>query len=312
MLGLILCVFFSIFFIINTNSFQDYIRNNIISYVNSNTDNTIRISDSRYNLKGELIISDVLFSDINSDTIFKLESLSTKYIPLISNNQYYSTLKINGLKLYLDQGVEDIDKNISINDLDQVFENFFFDNLEISNSHLIIIDDSIQNQLRINNSFIKEISQVENGLNFKIQSFNGILNNIKIDDFNSIVKFESDKLDLNDTYLVNQNNFIRGDIIIDFDEDLRIKNIINANFNFNLDPSLFNIVQNNFVADSIYSGLIEFSGSNKKLRIDRFFLNNEFLDLNAEININNILSENIEVNTVINSLTSGGIWVARK
>jgi len=302
MLGLILCVFFSIFFIINTNSFQDYIRNNIISYVNSNTDNTIRISDSRYNLKGELIISDVLFSDINSDTIFKLESLSTKYIPLMSNNQYYSTLKINGLKLYLDQGVEDIDKNISINDLDQVFENFFFDNLEISNSHLIIIDDSIQNQLRINNSFIKEISQVENGLNFKIQSFNGILNNIKIDDFNSIVKFENDKLDLNDTHLANQNNFIRGDIIIDFDEDLRIKNIINANFNFNLDPSLFNIVQNNFVADSIYSGLIEFSGSNKKLRIDRFFLNNKFLDLNAEININNILSENIEVNTVINSL----------
>ena len=89
-------MFFSIFFIINTNSFQDYIRNNIISYVNSNTDNTIEISDSRYNLKGELIISDVLFSDINSDTIFKLESLSTKYIPLISNNQYYSTLKING------------------------------------------------------------------------------------------------------------------------------------------------------------------------------------------------------------------------
>ena len=85
-----LFVFFLFFFIINTNPFQDYIRNNIVSYVNSNTENTIEISDSRYNLKGELIISDILLSDINSDTIFKLESLSTKYIPLISNNQYYS------------------------------------------------------------------------------------------------------------------------------------------------------------------------------------------------------------------------------
>ena len=148
-------MFLSFFLIINTSSFQDYVRKNIISYVNSNTDNTIEISDSRYNLKGELIISDILLSDINSDTILKLESLSTKYIPVISNNQYYSSLKIEGLKLYIDQSRKNTDQSNSIRDLDQVFENFFFDNLEISNSFLIIKDDSIQNQLIINNSFIK-------------------------------------------------------------------------------------------------------------------------------------------------------------
>ena len=141
-------MFFSFFFIVNTNSFQDYIRNNIISYVNSNTENTIEISDSRYNLKGELIISDILLSDINSDTIFKLESLSTKYIPLISNNQYYSSLKIEGLKIYLDKADKGIDKSLNENNLEQIFENFFFDNIEISNSHFIIKDDSIQNQLK--------------------------------------------------------------------------------------------------------------------------------------------------------------------
>ena len=102
-------MFITFFFIVNTNSFQDYIRGNIISYVNYNTDNNIEISDSRYNLKGELIISNVLLSDKNSDTIFNLESLSTKYIPLISNNQYYSSLKIEGLKIYLNQGDKDID-----------------------------------------------------------------------------------------------------------------------------------------------------------------------------------------------------------
>ena len=295
-------MFSSFFLIINTSSFQDYVRKNIISYVNSNTDNTIKISDSRYNLKGELIISDILLSDINSDTIFKLESLSTKYIPVISNNQYYSSLKIEGLKLYLDKVSNDTVQSISIRDLDKVFENFFFDNLEISNSYLIIKDDSIQNQLIINNSSIKEISQLQNGVNFKIQSFNGTLDNIKIDDFNSIVNFSGNKISLNNTYLANQNNFIRGDITIDFDEELQIKNISNASFNFNLDPLSLNVFENNLIVDNIYSGQIEFSGSYNELSIDRIFLNNELFNLNAEINLKDIMSEDIEVNTTINSL----------
>ena len=295
-------MFLSFFLIINTSSFQDYVRENIISYVNSNTDNTIEISDSRYNLKGELIISDILLSDINSDTILKLESLSTKYIPVISNNQYYSSLKIEGLKLYIDQSRKNTDQSTSIRDLDQVFENFFFDNLEISNSFLIIKDDSIQNQLIINNSFIKEIGQVQNGVNFEIQSFNGALDKIKIDNFNSIVNFKGNMLSLNSTYLANQNNFIRGNITIDLDEELQIKNISNASFNFNLDPSSLNVVQNNFIVDNIYSGQIEFSGSYNELSIDRVFLNNKLFDLNAEINIKDIISEDIEVKTKINSL----------
>ncbi len=295
-------MFLSFFLIINTSSFQDYVRKNIISYVNSNTDNTIEISDSRYNLKGELIISDILLSDINSDTILKLESLSTKYIPVISNNQYYSSLKIEGLKLYIDQSRKNTDQSNSIRDLDQVFENFFFDNLEISNSFLIIKDDSIQNQLIINNSFIKEIGQVQNGVNFEIQSFNGALDKIKIDNFNSIVNFKGNMLSLNNTYLANQNNFIRGNITIDLDEELQIKYISNASFNFNLDPSLLNVGQNNFIVDNIYSGQIEFSGSYNELSIDRVFLNNKLFDLNAEINIKDIISEDIEVKTKINSL----------
>ena len=211
-------------------------------------------------------------------------------------------MKIEGLKLYLDQVSNDTVQSISIRDLDKVFENFFFDNLEISNSFLIIKDDSIQNQLIINNSSIKEISQLQNGVNFEIQSFNGTLDNIKIDDFNSIVNFKGNKLSLNNTYLANQNNFIRGNITIDLDEELQIKNISNASFNFNLDPSSLNIVQNNFIVDNIYSGQIEFSGSYEELSIDKFFLNNELFDLNAEIDLKDIMSEDIEVNTIINSL----------
>ena len=40
-----------------------------------------------------------------------------------------------------------------------------------------------------------------------------------------------------------------ADIIIDFDEDFQIKNISTASLNFNIEPSKFNIVQNNFLVD---------------------------------------------------------------
>ena len=86
---------------VNTLYFQDYIRGNIISYVNTNTDNIIQISNSKINLKGELVMFDVIYSDQNSDTIFKLESLRTKYIPLIPNHQYDSSLDVHGLELFI-------------------------------------------------------------------------------------------------------------------------------------------------------------------------------------------------------------------
>ena len=101
------------FLIINAPSFQDYIRKNIISYVNLNTDNTIQISDSKFNLKGDLVISGIILSDVNSDTIIKLESLSTKYIPLISNLQYDSSLNIDGLKLFINQGDNELEEGFN-------------------------------------------------------------------------------------------------------------------------------------------------------------------------------------------------------
>ena len=110
-----LIVISTFFLIINTPSFQDYIRKNIISYVNLNTDNTIEISDSKFNLKGDLIISGIILSDLNSDTIVKLESLSTKYIPLISNLQYDSSLNIDGLKLFINQGDKELEEGFNLN-----------------------------------------------------------------------------------------------------------------------------------------------------------------------------------------------------
>ena len=123
-----LIVISTFFLIINTPSFQDYIRKNIISYVNLNTDNTIEISDSKFNLKGDLIISGIILSDVNSDTIIKLESLSTKYIPLISNLQYDSSLNIDGLKIFINQGDKELEEGfnnsaITVSDNNNMYKN---------------------------------------------------------------------------------------------------------------------------------------------------------------------------------------------
>ena len=58
--------------------------------------------------------------------------------------------------------------------------------------------------------------------------------NIKIDNFNSIVNFEGDMLYLKSTYL-QMKITINGDI--DFDEDLKIKNISNASLNLQHTPN---------------------------------------------------------------------------
>ena len=63
-------------------------KKSIISYVNNNTDNTLQIESSKFNLKGEFVISDILLSNKNSDTIVLLETLKTKYVPLISDKRY--------------------------------------------------------------------------------------------------------------------------------------------------------------------------------------------------------------------------------
>ena len=69
--------------------------------MNTNTDNTLQIESSKFNLKGEFVISDILLSNNNADTILLLETLKTKYFPLISDNRYESSLFLEGLDIYI-------------------------------------------------------------------------------------------------------------------------------------------------------------------------------------------------------------------
>ena len=288
--------------IINASSFQDYIRKNIISYVNLNTDNTIEISDSKFNLKGDLVISGIILSDVNSDTIIQLESLSTKYIPLISNYQYNSSLNIDGLKLFINQEDKKLEEGLNINDINEVFDNIFFDNLNITDSYLIFVDDSIQNQISIENSSIKEINRNIDGIEFNIESLSGSYDNLSIDDFYSKVNLNNSSITFNNLSINNKESFIRGNIIVNFDEGFKLKNINNSSINFNINPILLESFQSNYKINDYISGEIEFYGTKEDLTISSLSLSSELFKFNAEVNILDILSKEFEINALINDL----------
>ncbi len=284
---------------INSPSFQDYIRKNIISYVNLNTDNNIEISDSKFNLKGDLVISGIILSDVNSDTIVQLESLTTKYIPLISNYQYDSSLNIDGLKLFINQEGEKIEEGFNIN---EILDNIFFDDLNITNSYVIFINDSIQNKIRIDNSSVKNINRNINGIEFNIESLSGSYNNLSIDNFYSTVNLNKSTIILNNMHVNDKDSFLRGDISIDFDEGFKLKNISNSTINFNINPILFETFQTNYKINNDISGELQFYGTKEDLTVNSLSLSSKLFKFNAELNIQDISSEDIEIKTLINDL----------
>ena len=290
------------FLIINAPSFQDYIRKNIISYVNLNTDNTIEISDSKFNLKGDLIISGIILSDVNSDTIIKLESLSTKYIPLISNLQYDSSLNIDGLKLFINQGDRELEEGFNMNNINEVFDNIFFDNLNITNSYVIFVNDSTQNQISIYNSYLKEINRNKDGVKFNIESFSGSYDNLSIDDFYSTVNLNKSGITLNNLNINNKDSFLSGNIAVNLDDGFKFKKISNSSINFNINPILFESFESNYNINDNISGELQFYGTKEDLTINRLKLSSELFELNAKLNILDILTDDIEINALINDL----------
>ena len=247
-------------------------------------------------------MSDIIYSDQNSDTIFSLESLRTKYIPLIPNHQYDSSLDVYGLELFIRENDKTNQKGLSVNNLSELFDKIFFDSIDIKDSYLIFKNDSIQNKIYINNSYVKDIKKVGDGANFKVENLNAIVDNFIINNFSSSINLDKEKFSLKNIYLNNQENFLEGDMVINFDKDFKIKNISNSSLDFNFNPNLFEPLKKNIELNGNISGKIQFSGTKEDLKVNKLFLSHELFELNSEINIKNILSDNFEIDTFINDL----------
>ncbi|CAI8354011.1 MAG: Uncharacterised protein [Flavobacteriales bacterium] len=278
---------------INSSGFQNYFKNSIVDYINTNTNNKIQIKSSNFNLKGELVFSDVLLSNDNADTILLLETLKTRYIPLISNSQYDSSLFLEGLQVYFNQNNSEVESNYLKKD---ILENLFFDNLIISNSNLFIINDSIQYSIDINNLNLNEIKKNINGVSFDVLNFDGAIDNYSIDRFDGKFDLNNDNVTVKSFYLSETNQYLEGDLDFYLNEDMSINNFNDSNIRFNLNSKAFKLNEN--ILSNFVSGEINFSGSKNNLSIDKASIITDFFNFDSKIDIKNIFSSspNFSVN----------------
>tara|TARA_B100000575_G_scaffold294535_1_gene311232 strand:+ start:2741 stop:6286 length:3546 start_codon:yes stop_codon:yes gene_type:complete len=288
--------------IINTSSFQNYIKDNIISYVNENTKNIIKISDTKFNLKGELVVSDLLLSDENLDTILSLKSLSTKFIPLLSANQYESYLNVDGLNLSITDNDRESRQNLRVNKLNELIGIVYFDKLNLNNSNLIFINDSIEKKVIIDKSSLEDIKSFQDGIYFNITSFSGNYEDILIDNFQSEINLKNDRILVDNFNMSSKDQYVKGNLDIELNENFNFKSSRNSSLEFKINADLLNSLQKNYKVDDYVYGEINFTGSEEILTIDKFLLSNNLFRLSGSSYLRNIYSGNLIANVTINSL----------
>ncbi len=269
----------------------------IVDYVNKNTTSTIQIQNSKFNLKGELVVSDILLSNYNSDTILVLETLKTRYIPLISNSQYDSSLYLEGLQLYFNQNNSEVESS-SFDE--EILDNLFFDNLFISNSNLFIVNDSIQYSIDVNYLNVNKIEKNINGVSFDISTFAGVIDNYSIDRFDGKFELNKDKVSFKSFYLSDKNQYLEGDLDFYLNEDFSVNNFNNSNIRFNLNSENFKLDE--IILSNFISGEINFSGSINNLIINKALINTDLFNIESKIDIKNALSSSPNVKIDLDNL----------
>ena len=277
-------------------------KNSIISYVNTNSDNTLQIESSRFNLKGEFVISDLLLSNKNTDTILILETLKTKYFPLISDNSYESSLFIEGLDVYINNNNNKVESSFYPDGIKEILDDLFFDSLTVSNSNLFIVNDSINHSIEINNMKINQINKNDDGVNFNLSMFNGNINKYSIDRFDSYFELNGTNVILKNTYLSNENQYLEGNLDFYLDDDFKINRFNKSDIRYNLSPEMLNIISSDLKLSDFISGDINFSGSKDKLLIDEASLTTNLFNLNAKIDIENVFSSNFNAKIDLNDI----------
>jgi len=269
----------------------------IVDYVNKNTTSTIQIQNSKFNLKGELVVSDILLSNYNSDTILVLETLKTRYIPLISNSQYDSSLYLEGLQLYFNQNNSEVESS-SFDE--EILDNLFFDNLFVSNSNLFIVNDSIQYSIDVNYLNVNKIEKNINGVSFDISTFAGVIDNYSIDRFDGKFELNKDKVSFKSFYLSDKNQYLEGDLDFYLNEDFSVNNFNNSNIRFNLNSENFKLDE--IILSNFISGEINFSGSINNLIINKALINTDLFNIESKIDIKNALSSSPNVKIDLDNL----------
>ena len=155
----------ALFLMINTPGVQNYLKQSFINYINIDSNNYLQIGNSSFNLKGEVVFNEISLSNKESDTILFLETLRTNFFPLVSDLSLNNSLNIEGLDISID--LTNNKSNKLETEFQQIIDNIFFDKINILNSSVKLIVDSVQNSIVIDKLNTYEFNN-DDGLFFKL------------------------------------------------------------------------------------------------------------------------------------------------
>ena len=285
-------LFASLYLLINTAGVQNYLKQSVVNYLNIDSNNYLQIGNSSFNLKGEVVFNEISLSNKESDTILFLETLKTNFFPLVSDLSFNNSLNIEGLNISIDL------TNNKSNNLDTEFEeiidNIFFDRINILNSSIKLITDSVQNSIVIDKLNAYEIIS-DDGLFVKLNGFSGKVNDLKIDEFNSEMSYSNGVINFSNSNLVSDDQFVRGDINFQLDNQNNLNNFQESFLEFSLNAGNFKFLDIDLADKTNIQGVIVFEGLKEEIVLEKLNLNTELLELKSSGILKDILTNDYEV-----------------
>ncbi len=277
---------------LNTSGVQNYLKQSVINYINIDSNNYLQIGNSSFNLKGEVVFNEISLSNKESDTILFLETLRTNFFPLVSDSSLNNSLNIEGLDISINL------TNNKQNKLDTKFEkiidNIFFDRVNILNSSVKLIIDSVQNSIVIDELNVYEINN-NDGLFVKLNSFSGKVNDLKIEEFNSEMSYSDGLINFSNSNLVSDDQFVRGSLNFQLDNQNKLNNFQKSSLEFSINAGNFNFIDQNIEDKTIIQGEIIFEGLKEEIILEKLNLKTELLELKSSGVFKDILTNDYEV-----------------
>lgn len=297
---------------IQTTSFQNFLTNKLIEEINeyalNNSEIRLDVSDASIALDGKLVLNSVYLINFKSDTIVSLDRVQSSFFPFFQREPKFKKLIIDGLKIdgdFSNNQNKVLDMESLLN-LDQISNSIGLESLIINDSEINV---NLNNQsYRINelNLSFQDISIENNSISLYVDNLSALLNeSIQIKDFESDIIFNNQSINILGYKLITQDNLVSGDLRIDFDEDLNIKNIegvmnesrINLNElnGYNEIPESFKTFQTSF----------DFNGNKENIQIKYFLIDFENFQVNGDGAIVNYNDQNeFEINLNIDKFSS--------
>jgi len=211
---------------------------------------------------------------------------------MVSDLSLNNSLNIEGLDITID--LTNNKSNKLDTEFQEIIDNIFFDRVNILNSSVKLIIDSVQNSIVIDKLNTYEFNN-DDGLFFKLNSFSGKVNDLKIDEFNSEISYKDNLINFSNSNLVSDNQFVKGNINFQLDNQNNLNSFQESFLEFSLSASNFNFLDKDLADKTIIQGEIIFEGLKEEIILEKLNLKTELLKLNTSGILKDILTSDYEV-----------------